>query len=140
SQLSPEDQREVWRSLKEHSESLAEETMFDFFALPPEEQQGLIDRTIDRIEWRRRIWQSRMSGGEGHFSDASAWRAVREVASEWDYSGSRHDMRLEERLSLRRDLWTEATAQAIAMRVEFSRMLNERRRERNIPRPVRTSE
>ncbi len=45
-------------------------------------------------------------------------------------------MSLDERLSLRRDMWEDATPQSHAMRNEFLRLMNERRQQRGMPEPV----
>jgi hypothetical protein len=47
------------------------------------------------------------------------------------------ELPLEERLASRREMWTDATPQAYAMRTEFMRLLAERRKQRGIPEPVR---
>jgi hypothetical protein len=126
-QLTPEEQAEVWQSLTRRSESISEQTLYAFFALSPGEQQEMLDRAIDRIEQRYQMWQSQ----GGYYGDGSrGW--IREVAGE-DYSRPFGEMTLDERLSLRRDMWEDATTQAFAMRSEFRRLMNQRRLQRGLP-------
>jgi hypothetical protein len=131
-QLTPDDQREVWDSLQQGTRSLAEQTLYTFFALPEDEQQAIIDRTIDRSEARRRAWQEFNGNGyPGGPPDAGRW-PIREVSDTPDYR-TFEELNLEERLALRRDLWNDATPQAHAMRAEFFRLSNERRKARGLP-------
>jgi hypothetical protein len=137
SQLTPQQQQEVWQNRRSRTESLAEQTLYTFFALPADKQQELIDRTIDRIEVRRSEWEARgwtfQGGGEhGH----GRWPA-REVSGEAEESRPFAELSLEERLALRRDMWEDATMQAYAMRSEFFRLVSERRQDRGIPEPYR---
>jgi hypothetical protein len=126
-QLTSEEQAEVWQSLTRRSESISEQTLYAFFGLKPGEQQELLDRTIDRIEQRYQMLQA----AGGYYGDGSrGW--IREVAGE-DYSRPFSEMTLDERLSLRRDMWEDATPHAFAMRSEFRRLMNLRRVERGLP-------
>src|SRR4051812_27778851 len=52
-QLTTEEQLKVWQSLSARTESVAEQTLYSFFALSEQDQLELLDRTIDRIEARR---------------------------------------------------------------------------------------
>lgn len=134
SQLSPAEQRSVWQSLRQRSESLAEQTFYAYFSLPEVEQQELLDRVVDKIEERRRLW--RQHGFGFRHSENSEW-PVREVSRDSDLERPFEDLNLEERLSARRDAWEDATAQSDAMRAKFLRMVNERRHDRGIPEPFR---
>src|SRR5687767_6025939 len=135
-QLTPDEQREVWDSLQQGTRSLSEQTLYTFFALPEDEQQAIIDRTIDRSDARRRAWQEQAGGGfPGGPPDAGRW-PIREVSGNPD-NRTFGELSLEERLALRRDMWEDATQQAHAMRAEFSRLMNERRKARGLPEPFR---
>lgn len=135
SQLTLPEQQEVWQSLGQRTESLAEQTLYTFFALPDERQQELLDRAIDRFEVRRRQWHER--GGWGGGEGGSGRWPVREVSGDPDFNRPFAELSLEERLSVRRDMWQDATQQAHAMRSEFFRLLSERRRLRGLPEMVR---
>jgi hypothetical protein len=140
-QLTPRQQDEVWQSLRDRTESLAERTLYTFFGLPSAQQQELLDRTVDRFEARRQMWlqwQERggWAGSPRHEHGSGGW-PVREVSGEPDWSRPFAELSIEERLALRRDMWEDTTLQAHAMRSEFLRLVNERRKERGLPEPVR---
>lgn len=137
-QLGPAEQAEVWQSMRERTESLAEQTLYEFFALDEGSQQSMLDRTIDRYEYRRQMYFGRGPGFSRDHGGPSYDRAFpgREVSGDRYWNKPLEEATFEERLTSRRDLWEDATAQASAMRMEFTRMINERRKERGIPEPV----
>jgi hypothetical protein len=128
-QLSREEQLEVWECLSQRTESIAEQTLYAFFALPEDERLEMLDRLIDRRLLREaQIW------GQAALGEQRSW--TREVSSALDYDRPFSEMTVEERLALRRDMWEDSTPQAIAMRSEFQRLMDQRRQERGLPPPM----
>ncbi len=141
SQLEPLEQQEVWQGLHDRADSLAERTLFRFFSLALDQQEMLVDRTIDRVDARRRMYMEMGWGqpggsppqpGEGR----DRW-PVREVTGAADWNRPFAELSLEERLAARRDMWEDATMRAHAMRYELYRLMGERRKVRGLPEMMR---
>lgn len=138
-QLEPAQQAEVWQSMRERTDSLAEQTLYEFFALDATPRLEVLDRTIDRIQFRQQMQFGR-GFGYGRFRDGPRLDHAfpsREVSGDALWNQPFEQLSLEDRLASRRELWEDATQQALAMRIEFARLTSERRKERGIPEPVR---
>jgi hypothetical protein len=126
-QLSPDQRRALFAANRERWQEREQQSMEDFFALAPPDRQKALDKRIDEDERRKKEAQKRRAQQGTKVGQGGGPMRTGQFA------GRGQNRTLEEKSARRNQMLDRSSPEQRAMRAEFRRLMDERRRQRGLP-------